>query len=163
MARAPGAGRPAKPSALKVLHGDFEKDPQKRLTAEPKPKRGKPIRPKHITGIAKQAWDRICRLLDATGVLTVDCGPALEVYAIHYAGMREALDQINENGMVITREDIKGNEYLQRNPYSAEFQSHSAMCLKVLIEFGLTPSSRTRVQLQTQMDDKAELARKYLT
>jgi len=156
-------GRPRKPTDLKVLHGDFEKNPSKENKREPKPKFGKPICPEWLQGDARTQWGIVCELLTDMGVLTVDCGPALEQYCISYKLMRAAFRHVDEHGLVMVRTDAAGNKHAVRNPHAVELREHSATCIRLLTEFGLTPASRTRVQIEEQVSNAMDTARKYLT
>ena len=157
-----GKGRPRKPTVLRVLHGDFEKDPKRQNKREPKPKTGKPVCPKWIAGEARKEWNRICKLLSETGVLTKDTGPALEQYCSAYKLWRKALDHVEKNGIATVRTDSKGNKHIVRNPYAKEMREQAHACHKWLIEFGLTPASRTRIQITNETDTASDKAKKFL-
>lgn len=69
-------GRPPKPTALKVLHGDFKHDPQKRNRNEPNV-RGEIVAPENLTPQAKLMWDYLAPLLIKSGILTPPDVPML--------------------------------------------------------------------------------------
>ena len=148
------SGRPRKPSALKILHGDFEKDPQRRNKREPMPKPGKPIRPRHLRGEARKAWDRLAELLSEMKVSTKADRDGMEQYACLYERWRITLKDVQTNGSVIDG---------RRNPADVAMMEYSRQLHKLLTEFGLTPSSRTRVQIEQETNSKSDLERKYLS
>ena len=63
------AGRPRKPSALKVLHGDFDKNPQRQNHNEPTVEVKAPKCPAYITGESRKEWKRVTAELLSLRVL----------------------------------------------------------------------------------------------
>ncbi len=150
------AGRPRKPTALKVLHGDFEVHPERENTREPKPRKGEPTRPKHLGPIAREAWKRLAAELRACRVLTKADREGLELYAINYELWRRAVEDLTTNGLTY---EVEGRR--MRNPAAAAANDHAKICIKLLTEFGLTPSSRTRVQIEQENDTAQDKASKF--
>jgi phage terminase small subunit len=64
------AGRPRKPTHLKVLAGDDKKNPQRMNRAEPQPAAGAIVPPWPLTPTAQEVWDRLAPDRIAKGVLT---------------------------------------------------------------------------------------------
>jgi len=69
---------------------------------------------------------------------------ALAIYCVNFFRWKEATQKVREIGMII--KSPKG--YLIQNPYLAIANKAQKCCMDILTEFGLTPSSRTRVQSQ---------------
>lgn len=154
--------KPRKPSALKVLHGDFEKNPQRQNKREPKPEVGIPSMPKHLGKVAKYEWARVTKELASMGVLTKVERSALEQYCIAYEKWRKAMNHVAEHGMVTTIVDDKGNTIFRRNPGDVACLEYSRLIQKYLGEFGLTPASRSRVVIETETESRGDLAKKFL-
>lgn len=148
MAGAKGrSGRKPKPTPLKILSGAFEKDPQRRNHREPTAPKGKPTKPKHVQGIAATQWHALVNRLETLTILSSVDEVAIEQYALTYAEWREAWKDCKKNGSFIEYVDSLGNKMRKRNPASSAFVELGRRLTQMECEFGLTPSSRTRVQV----------------
>ena len=90
--------------------------------------------------MGRKAWRALCEALEALGILSTVDAQALQIYCECYSGYREALEKVREFGMVL---NIDGKP--RRNPYMAEVHQHRAEIMRMQSEFGLTPSSRSRL------------------
>ena len=148
------AGRPRKPTALKIRDGDFEKNPQRQNHNEPTPETGIPRCPDHLPELAQEEWNRVCHELNSMGVLTLIERGALEQYCRTYAEWRMAAADLDANG----RYTFNASGSRVENPAGKSLRSLSALCHKFLCEFGMTPASRTRLHIEkeTQRDEAEE-------
>lgn len=137
-----GKGRPRKPTSLKVLHGDFEKNPQRKTKNEPTPEVKTPKCPAHLPTLAKNEWKRICSELVELGVLSLAERASLEQYCRAYAEWREAGKSLEQNGRFYVEDGTT-----KENPAGKAMRSWAGICHKLLCEFGLTPSSRSRLTI----------------
>lgn len=145
-------GRKATPTALKKLRGNPGK--RKISDAEPKFERKIPTCPKHITGEARKEWRRLCTLLDTQGLLTQVDRAALAAYCQAYARWAEAEQMVKKSGAVLRSE--KGGFY--QNPYLSIANRAIDQMIKIGSEFGMSPSSRTRLKVEKPSDfDQLEL------
>ena len=156
------AGRPRKPTALKLLHGDFEKDPQRQNKREPIAKAGRPTCPRHLKGEARKEWTRVTKELADLTVLAKTDRAALQHYCETWELRSIALADVQKNGCFYTTIDQGGNVIRKRNPADVAFLEYSRLCHKYLTEFGLTPSSRTRIQIEKEVESRSDMAAKYL-
>ena len=143
------AGRPPVPTALRVLRGNPGRRPLN--DAEPKPVAGRPRCPSWLSREAKQEWRRIVPELERLRVLTAVDGAALAAYCQSFANWRRAEEYLAENSysVALTRIDRDGNEIVyawQQRPEVAIGQKERALMKSFLIEFGLTPASRSRIK-----------------
>jgi P27 family predicted phage terminase small subunit len=141
-------GRPRQPTASLKLRGTFRTD--RRSVAEPEPTVIIPDMPKFLKGEARREWNRITVLLAARHCLTEWDRSMLAAYC-------------NEWAMYV---------YLSRQCYKAEHaveptRANNSMlsgkllarkmalknCMAIATEFGLTPSSRSRIKTES---DKQE-------
>lgn len=133
-------GRRPKPTALKRLAGNPGKRP---LNArEPQPRMELPERPTWLTGEAAREWKRVVEELYAVGLLTVVDRAALEGYCVAYGRWVDAEKRLKKEGLVIP---TKAGGLMQ-NPYLSVANRAMDEMRKWMNEFGMTPSSRTRVQ-----------------
>jgi len=144
------AGRPPKPTALKLAAGN----PGKRKLepdAEPRFPPGAPAKPAHLKGLAGAEWKRIVPILEAQGLVTHADLAALVAYCQSYAEMvasQAVLDEegwtINVGGKLVDGEMVGGQE--QPHPAISRQRSAWASVRAFSALFGLTPSARTRVR-----------------
>ena len=130
------------PTAVKELNGN----PGHRTLnkSEPQPPRSSrvPAPPEHLTGEAKKKWQKLAGQLHRMGVLTEVDQDALARYCVTYQRWIRAEKELAKNGDIL--KTTKGN-YVQ-SPWLA-VSNRSLMLLNSLAsEFGITPSSRTRVK-----------------
>ncbi len=139
------AGRKPTPTHLKLLAGNpGKRAPNKR---EPKPKRGIPRCPEDLSDVARAMWARIGPELDRMGVLTVADGVALELLCDAYAEYRAAREVITRGGMTYSCVTEAGGTMTRQRPEVTIASDAYRRVTRMLTEFGLTPSSRTKVQI----------------
>lgn len=151
MAGRPGVGgRKPKPTALKVLTGNPGKRP---LPAnEIQPPTGVPVCPSWLSREAKAEWRRVVPVLASLGILTTVDRCALAAYCAAWARLVEAERLIAEHGqqmVALEYETSDGQSIYVRpapNPALAEAAKASGIIRQFCSEFGLTPSSRSRIQ-----------------
>ncbi len=139
-ARAPGGGRRPRPTAAKRLDGNPGHRPLNQR--EPQPPKDMPECPAVLVGEARAEWDRMSAQLHRTGLLTAIDGAALTAYCIAWARVVEAQAKLQEYGSVIK----SPNGCLMQSPYLAILNRALEQLMRAAVEFGMTPSSRSRVQ-----------------
>jgi P27 family predicted phage terminase small subunit len=136
------AGRRPLPTATKLLRGN----PGKRAInqREPKPT-GIPTCPTHLDATAKREWTRISRELIDIGLLTEVDRSALAAYCAAYSRWASAEKSIAKFGLVIKSPK---SGYPVANPFVGIANTALQIMHRFAIEFGLTPASRTRLQVE---------------
>lgn len=132
-------GRKPKPSELKRLSGN----PGRRPIEEhvPRLRHGMPECPPHLDAAAKVEWKRISVQLMAVGLLTKVDRAALAAYCQTYSRWAEAEGMIKAHGIL-----VKGmGGFPLPNPALRIADRAMDQMLKFLTEFGMSPSSRSRV------------------
>lgn len=133
-----------KPTALKLLSGNPGK--RKLPENEPKPKVVAPRPPTSLSSESKKVWRKLVKPLAAVGIMT-----ELDIM------MLAALCDI-EVRYQLAQDQISGSDQCtQMTPNGMEIQSVwigiANKCLdqkiKILTEFGMSPSSRTKIQVAT--------------
>lgn len=134
-------GRKPKPTALKQLAGN----PGKRALnhSEPKPEPGLPYCPRQLTPEAKMEWRRIAHQLQALGLMTKLDRAALAAYCQSWADYNQALKALVDADLVMVTD--KG--YHHPNPWLGIRDRAMDQMRKFMAEFGLTPSSRSRLKV----------------
>jgi P27 family predicted phage terminase small subunit len=135
------AGRRPKPTALKELSGN----PGKRALnkREPKLAPALPAAPAHLTPEERKTYRRLGKLQVEMGVMTAADGTALALLAVPLARFWEAKTHVDKLGSVV--KTANGN--LIQNPYLPVMNKAWEQVVKLLVEFGMTPSSRSRIQV----------------
>jgi P27 family predicted phage terminase small subunit len=135
-------GRKPHPTALKVLRGLPGK--RKPSPAEPMPTKLETAPPPDWLGPEAQSeWTRLAPQLIRLGILTESDTAALAAYCEAWATWKEATGQIRKWGMVLKDKD---HAVPVVSPYVKIAHNSLTQMRGLLIEFGLTPSSRVRVQ-----------------
>ncbi len=146
------SGPKPKPTAIKKLG---PRSHHSKNVDEPQPSRlvRVPQAPRWLGSDARAVFKEMARDLCALGVLTKVDLDALTRYCVVYERWRAAEKQLKKQGEIIK----SPNGYLIQNPYLAIANK----CLKQLdslgAEFGLSPSSRTRVAIAPTVDERNKL------
>jgi P27 family predicted phage terminase small subunit len=140
-------GRKPKPTAVKVLEGN----PGKRAlnTQEPKPLLGAPERPPHLKGKAYTEWYRVTKQLEKLRLLSTIDRAVLASYCVAYQHWADAEEKLQIEGMVIIT--VNGN--VIQNPYLSISNRAMEQMVKFAAEFGMTPSSRARLKVETPSEE----------
>lgn len=134
-------GRRPKPTALKELAGNPGKRPLNK--AEPRPRTRRPKMPSHLSTEAQAEWRRITRELKAMNLLSSADADAIAMYADAYARWVEASAAVRTKGMVV----LTDNGFPVQSPYIGIINTCWRTMQKLLIEFGMTPAARSRIQV----------------
>lgn len=140
-------GRKPKPTETKKLEGN----PGKRAIndKEPKPKVVIPDVPEHLQGEARAEYKRISVELSTLKIITNLDRAALVSYCQAWGDYVKACQKIKTEGEVITSD--KGNLY--QNPWVGIKTGAIDRMLRISAEFGMTPSSRTRLKVESESED----------
>jgi P27 family predicted phage terminase small subunit len=148
------AGRRPKPTAIKKLEGNPGGRPLNQN--EPQPS-GIPTCPRHLNKEARAEWRRISKELITIGLLTRIDRAALASYCMAYARWIEAEENVAKFGHVVKAP----SGYPIQNPYLSIANTCLDQIRKFGVEFGLTPASRSRLQIsatpQASGDEWSEL------
>jgi P27 family predicted phage terminase small subunit len=134
-------GRKPTPSKLRRLRGNPGRRPMPKNEAQPQISEKVPRPPAYLVGAARKEWFKIAPLLHETGLLTKLDTRALEGYCVNYGRWVEAEEEIRRTGTVIR----SPNGQPTISPYVRVSSDSYQAWTKALIEFGMTPSSRSRV------------------
>ncbi|MBP2302535.1 P27 family phage terminase small subunit [Azospirillum picis] len=165
------AGRPPKPTHLKLVTGTAQKCRTNKR--EPKPERSIPSPPAHLTDKAKTTWGAVSVILDKMGVLTEADGMAMVGLCEAYADLLAARESLSrpltmvsegadgEKASTIIFAEAgeryywtigKGGPMRRARPEVADIADADRRFAAWLAKFGLTPADRTRVAGQLPGD-----------
>jgi P27 family predicted phage terminase small subunit len=144
-------GRKPKPTSLKVLNGNAGKRPLNKN--EPKTTPGISRCPSWLSPKAKTAWKEIGGHLKNMNVLNVEDSKALELLCDAYSEWRDARAVIQREGSTYETDTENGVRHWNRPEVSVANDAWRRV-KSMLSEFGLTPSSRSKIQVNgSEADD----------
>ena len=146
---------PRTPTALRVLSGNPSKRPLP--TNEPQPELGADM-PDWLSDEAKAHWGVVSKQLHDVGVLTKMDGVALGLYCEAFARWKHANEQVIKCGPVVKAP----SGFPVQSPFLSIANKAWEQMLRILLEFGMTPASRSRVVSAKQEDEESPY-RKFAT
>jgi P27 family predicted phage terminase small subunit len=134
-------GPPPTPTKIKLLRGN----PGKRALNpnEPQPRNAIPSCPSHLDRVARKEWRRAIRELAAVGLVSTLDRAALAIYCEAYARWVDASDHIRKFGVIVK----SPAGYPMPSPYLAILNKAIEQMRTFIVEFGMTPSSRSRLTI----------------
>lgn len=155
-------GRPRKPTTLKALQGTARPDRTNAREPEPPPGPVKP--PSWLKGRARAAWRQLAPMLEDMRVLTTADPHALALLCDAYAEYIDCREVVRKQGAVYESRVVKassrrveaegGDEDFDAADWSVIIRPRPEVKMasdawrrvhRMLVEFGLTPSSRSKV------------------
>jgi P27 family predicted phage terminase small subunit len=133
------AGRKPKPTILKLIAGNPGKRPINEN--EPQTKCEIPSCPENLQGVAREEWGRITAELYSMGLIDRLSRAAIAGYCEHYEQWVEASKNVRKFGTVVKSK----SGYPVQSPYLGIMNRALSEMRKFMVEFGMTPSSRSRV------------------
>ena len=140
------AGRKPKPTKLKLLTGTAQ--PCRMNDKEPKPKSDNIKMPAGLSEKAKKCWRLVAKQLTDAGVLTNLDVHALAMYCEVFTRWQDANEKLAKFGPVIKAP----SGFPVQSPYLQISNKSFDQMKSMLVEFGMTPSSRTRVSVVDQQE-----------
>lgn len=155
-------GRPRKSTALKILDGDQRCRVNRN---EPKPPKHAGECPAFLDEVGRAAWHRVAAGLDAMGLLTVADSEAIALYAATYSRWRAASDSLERDGTTITsttetptKHGLATRTIAKTNPALAVANECQRQMIRLLAQFGMTPTSRSSLDVEVKAKDDRMLA-----
>ena len=144
-------GRKRTPANLRMLRGNPGKRPEPKQETQPKGTLPNP--PAHLSAEAKREWWRMGRRLVRLGLMTEIDKAALAAYCQAWARWADAEKKLEDDGPVT--ETASG--FPTQSVYLQIANRAMEQMLKCLVEFGMTPSSRSRVHAPAGAAEKDEI------
>ncbi len=140
-------GRKPLATAVKKHKGSFINQPGRENKNEPLPPKGWPKKTPLVAAdpLASAKWDETCQLLQDMDVLTKADKDLLELFCMNYSQYIALLKKIQKIGIITEFTNHRGETVMKRSPYQAELGKITDRQAKLLTEFGLTPSSRSKI------------------
>jgi P27 family predicted phage terminase small subunit len=135
-------GRKPIPTSIKRARGNPGKRPLN--NNEPQPDKKVPRCPSFLDADAKRIWGHLSKMLLSNGVLTEMDWLALATLCQAWSRWKYAEEHLQKFGAVILSPEKK---FPIQSPYLAVSNKCVEQITKLAIEFGMTPSSRSRVEM----------------
>lgn len=143
-------GRKRTPTALALLKGNPGRRP---LPArEPQPEAASLAAPRCLDDEGRAEWGRVAPMLARIGVLSEADVSALIAYCEAWSRWRRAEEQVRLTGLLVKTP----NGYPVINPLVAIANKAMSQMRAFLVEFGMTPSARTRVEAQSGTEGESK-------
>jgi len=148
-------GKKPLPTKIKELRGGRKTYHRKMPKNEPKPNKYArvPSPPGHLDRIGKNEWRRVSKQLHQAGLLTKIDRAALLAYCTCYSTWVNAQEQVKKHGVLIKAQ----SGFPMQSPYLQIANKAMIEMRKWLVEFGMTPSSRSRVDAKKSEEKKDPL------
>lgn len=142
-------GRRPLPTPLKIMRGTLNTTKANKNEAKLPVKVPPP--PKFLTGEEKKWYKRMGKQLVVAGLMTVVDGLALAMLSRALCQYIKAGGNLNDTGLVVKLKPKEGEGeqkegYIMQHPYYSVQNKAFDQIFKLLVEFGQTPSSRSRVR-----------------
>ena len=149
------SGRKPLPSNVKEFKGTQRKS--RTNTNEPEYAAASTLPPEFLDDMAREQWVEICPKLVASGVMRDIDKSALAMFCQSYSRWRAASAEVGAQGMLIA----SPSGYPIQNPYLPIANKAFEQMLKIMAEFGMTPSARSRVIAAKPNEEKESKTAKY--
>ncbi len=147
-------GRKSKPTRLKILAGNPGRRPINEREPQPSLLPSLPDPPKQLSREGRKEWIRVGGFLLRTRVLTEADLTALSAYATVYGRWMVAECEIKRKGILVPA--APRSKARVQNPMLPVANKAFQQMSQLLGEFGLTPSSRTRIIASPASEDYEE-------
>jgi len=150
-------GRKTTPIQLKILKNNPGREPLKRMAANMPPSPGDSAEPPpELAGVALEKWRASVPLLQSMRVWSEDAATTWSRYCRTFALWMEAQTYIERNGQVY--ETASG--LCKARPETILCRGYAADLLRIEQSFGLVPSAKSSVTIQSRAED--DLMDKFL-
>ena len=147
-------GRKPKPTTLKLLAGNPGHRPLNGQEAVAPAEL--PDCPEHLDKDAQAEWQRISPILSQMNLLSSADRAALAAYCVLYSRWISAEGAVKKYGTIVKSPD---KQFPMKSPYLCIAEGAMEQMRKFLVEFGLTPSARSRIVTHEQPDSTSDAHR----
>lgn len=145
--RRPGAGRKRKPTELKLKEGAYVTHPERFDANEPAQSDDEPMLSSNASDIERIKFTELRKILGPMGLWSATYQDAITLYLESWNNYTSAVANVRRYGQVLVSQDKDGQPVVKRNPFAAELHKYKDELVRLMSEFGLTPSSKSRISL----------------
>lgn len=145
------SGPPRTPTPILEARGSWLA--KERAQTEPKPRSGSPACPKWLSKQARTIFRATCRELEAMRTLAKSDWAVIARYSDMTIRFLAAVEFLDKYGSTYPLKDAEGKlRCMQQFPQVAIYHKLATCLLKIEQELGLTPASRSRIQVAGRQD-----------
>jgi P27 family predicted phage terminase small subunit len=138
-------GPKKQPTHLRILGGNAGKRAINK--DEPPADNKRPKVPSHLSTIGKNCFNELCDAMEDMGILASYDRKMIELASDSYSEYREARKVVKEKGMSYSTTTQDGSEMFRARPEVAIASDAFKRLRSIIPEFGLTPSSRSKIKV----------------
>jgi P27 family predicted phage terminase small subunit len=142
------------PTNVKILRGTARAHRLNR--AEPRPKPGAPAMPAALSADARPTWRWLVRLLRPMRVLTKSDAAVLLLAAVRLSDYLRLRRLVEAEGTTYATTTARGSSMHRQRPEVALMIAAWRDTTRILVEFGLSPSARSRVAVAAAATTNAD-------
>jgi P27 family predicted phage terminase small subunit len=139
-------GRKPKPNHLHLVQGTGRAD-RHSLENAPQPPCEILQPPLHLAPGTRAVWERLAPVMARMGILTTADSMALERLCCCYADIRRLATILEMEGATYETKSVSGVPMTRPRPEASQMADADRRLKNYLVEFGLTPAARTRVNV----------------
>jgi P27 family predicted phage terminase small subunit len=113
----------------------------------------KPKAPDFLGDYGRAEWDRVVTQLYSRGILSETDLTLVQAYCYEMEQYYDDRDIVKTEGKYLEQTNKAGEKYKSAHPAVNSGNKHLANALRLATEFGLTPSSRTRISVGKAKDE----------
>lgn len=148
-------GRPRIAQEILERSGAYSINPSRKNHDAPIANGKHPKKPDYFDDDESQMWSQLCIDLDEMGIISSDIREIMIAYCCAFGGWIKAKRMVAKLGQVLVTKKGDGTVVTRRNPFSVELHKYREEMNRLLPEFGLTPSSRSRLKsVKTEKEDE---------
>ena len=148
-------GRKKIPTELKKARGTLRKSRELDSPMEVEKVGSIPVAPKWLSSIGKEQFNIVVNQLHNLGMLYEIDLKLIEAYANSMSLHIECEQQLRESGRIMVYRDEEGNpKHSQIVPLQTVSKQALEQALKLAVQFGLTPSARTKISSPQKLEIK---------
>ena len=152
-------GRKAHPTALRIIKGNPTRRPLNKQ--EPKPQKWTTQPPERLSEKALSVWEHVEGVMQGIGVLAQTDAAGVELLCEAYADYLDAREELKEFGSnYYTTTTRDGGLMYRTHPAMGVIQDADRRIRAWLVEYGMTPSSRSKIKAHVE-DDEIDPAEEF--
>lgn len=140
-----GGGRRPDPPALRLLKNDTAHRHRYKDRDEPVPSASQAVAPDTLSPRAKELFEDFVQRVEEMYPCSETDSYSIVLYANNHEQLEYLENHLRVNGVTFTYADKFGNEVVKKRPEAEIHKQCKDFELRILTEYGLTPSSRARV------------------
>jgi P27 family predicted phage terminase small subunit len=145
------AGRPKKPTHLKIVSGTMRK--HRENPAEPITKGGWPVAPNWLSERAVTIFEQTCQKMSGMGTLSPEWADVIADYASCLEEIEITTGIIEDIGRIYTTTTQMGDTMYRARPEVAMRSNAMKRAQSLRAELGIGPASKSRVSAETQDEE----------